>query len=222
MTMKPEDINNLAEALSKAQAEIMGAHKDSTNPHFKSKYADLESVWDACRLPLTKNKLSIIQTVHKTEGEIFLRTMLCHSTGQYIYSDIPVIMNNRNDMQALGSALTYARRYGLSSIVGVCPSDDDANLASEKQEYRKPMPIPRPPLPPIEKKEDLSPLCVQIFAEFRKIIQGNKNISDWLTKEYGSKDKIIAMNEGDQTKILTGIEGLTHETALGIINEGKE
>lgn len=127
MNMSPE-INELAKALAIAQAEVSGAHKDSTNPHFKSKYADLESVWDACRIPLTKNGLSIVQTMHKAELGTVLRTMLLHTSGQFIFGETPLIMV-KNDMQGLVSCVTYARRVGLSSIVGIAPTDDDGEAA---------------------------------------------------------------------------------------------
>jgi len=127
MNTSPE-INKLAEALAKAQAEISGAHKDSTNPHFKSKYADLESTWDACRGPLTKNGLSVVQTVHVEDKGYYLRTMLCHSSGQFIQGECPLLLM-KNDMQGLYAASTYARRLSLSAMVGICPTDDDGNDA---------------------------------------------------------------------------------------------
>ena len=141
--MQSEQINELAKALSATQAEISGAHKDSTNPHFKSKYADLESVWDAARVPLTKNGLSVAQTVHKEGDQIVLRTTLMHVSGQYLSGDVPLILV-KNDMQGLGAAITYARRFGLSAMVGVSPTDDDGETAVgrgafvEKTEIKKP------------------------------------------------------------------------------------
>ena len=126
-----ENIADLASALSKAQGEIQGAKKDCANPFFKSKYADLSSVWDACREPLTKNGLSVIQATAERDGHIYLYTTLAHSSGQWIRSEIKVIVG-KPDIQALGSSLTYCRRYSLAMIAGVCPEDDDGNLASNK------------------------------------------------------------------------------------------
>ena len=131
-------IGKLAEALSKAQAEIKGALKDSTNPHFKNDYADLESVWEACRIPLTKNGLSVTQVNGRDEHGIYLRTILLHSSGESVSGDTPILLGARQDMQALGSAITYARRYGLSAIVGIAPRDDDGELASGREEIKKP------------------------------------------------------------------------------------
>jgi len=126
-----DNINELATALSKAQSEIQGAKKDCANPFFKSKYADLSSVWDACRDPLTRNGLSVIQTTCDRDGNTFLYTTLAHNSGQWIRSELKVVVG-KPDIQALGSSLTYCRRYSLAMIAGVCPEDDDGNAAAQQ------------------------------------------------------------------------------------------
>jgi hypothetical protein len=113
-------------ALSKAQAEIRGAVKDSTNPHFKSRYADLESVIEAVKQPFFKFGLSFVQSV---EGDALVTT-ICHASGGTITSRVPLIIG-KNDMQGVGSAITYARRYGLAAAAGVSQTDDDGNAACE-------------------------------------------------------------------------------------------
>jgi hypothetical protein len=124
------EIGKLAEALAKAQGEIKGAAKDSTNPHYRSKYADLASVWDACRAALTKNGLSVVQLPDTTADGVFLHTTLAHSSGQWMRGTMPV-RPVQDTPQGLGSALTYARRYSLAAMVGVAPDDDDdGNAAS--------------------------------------------------------------------------------------------
>lgn len=128
-------LNDLFSALSKAQAEMRNAEKDGKNPHFRSSYATLASVWDAAREPMSKNGLSIIQTLEEKENKIFVKTILGHTSGAYVESHCPVI-NPKGDMQGLGSAITYARRYALAAMVGVCPDDDDAEAATP----RKPAP----------------------------------------------------------------------------------
>lgn len=119
-----EQINELVTALSKAQGEITPALKDSANPFFKSKYADLSSVWNACRDPLSRHGLAIVQTMDSREGQLYLTTTLAHSSGQWIKSFMPIILE-KNTPQALGSAITYMRRYALSAIVGMTSEDDD-------------------------------------------------------------------------------------------------
>jgi hypothetical protein len=121
-------IGKLAEALAKVQKDVEKAHKSAENPFFKSKYADLAACWDACREPLAKNDFAVIQTM---QGEA-LRTVLAHKSGEWIAGTTPLLMNKR-DMQQLGSAVTYARRYGLCAIVGISPADDDGNAAVGKK-----------------------------------------------------------------------------------------
>lgn len=126
-------MKELATAMAKAQGQIKTALKDSKNPHFKSSYADLTSVWDACREALTKNGFSVIQrTDFDAGGEVWLETMLLHSSGEHIASRYP-LRPLKQDPQGYGSAITYARRYCLAAIVGVvADEDDDGNAASQR------------------------------------------------------------------------------------------
>jgi hypothetical protein len=129
-----KSIGNLALALSKAQAEMEGARKDAKNPHLRNTYADLASCWDACRGPLGKNGLAVIQTTETLEGDrIKVISTLAHESGEWIRGDLIIPANGNkgvNPAQAMGSALTYGRRYGLSALVGICPDDDDGNASS--------------------------------------------------------------------------------------------
>jgi len=129
--MQSENINELGAALAKAQAVITGAKQDKANPYFKSRYADLSSVWDACRKALTDQGLSVVQTTQYNEQNLLvLMTTLVHSSGQWIKGQMPVL-TTKQDAQSMGSALTYARRYALAAIAGVAPDDDDdGNQAS--------------------------------------------------------------------------------------------
>lgn len=125
-----ENIADLATALAKAQAVVEGAKKDSNNPHFKSKYADLASVWSACREALTDNGLSVIQSPGLChDGKMEMTTMLMHSSGQWVRDTLSIPLQ-KIDAQGYGSATTYARRYALAAVVGVSPDDDDGNAAS--------------------------------------------------------------------------------------------
>lgn len=132
--MKTSDqINELATALAKAQQQIKPATANAWNPHFKSNYADLTSVWEACREALASNHLSVSQAAGKDEsGKLVLETRLIHSSGQWIESVMPLLLQ-KQDMQGLGSAMTYSRRFALAAIVGVAPEeeDDDGNEASK-------------------------------------------------------------------------------------------
>ena len=132
--MMSENIGKLMEALAKAQATMEEAKEDSKNPFFKSNYADLTSVWRACKKSLTENGLSISQPSMMIDGQLCLVTILGHSSGEWIKGIYP-INPVKNDPQAIGSAITYARRYGLSAIVGVCKEgeDDDAEAGMERK-----------------------------------------------------------------------------------------
>jgi hypothetical protein len=131
--IQSEQINELASALAKAQGELAPAIKDSKNPFFKSTYADLSSVWNSCKEPLSKHGLAIIQTMDMKEGQFVLLTTLAHCSGQWIRSCLP-ILNEKGNAQGLGSSITYMRRYALSAMVGItCDEDDDGNAACKSR-----------------------------------------------------------------------------------------
>lgn len=130
MMQTSESLVDLAKALAKAQGLIKTAVKDSTNPHFKSRYADLASIWDAVREPLTSNGLSIVQTLSSQDNKTACTTMLLHESGQFI-RDTMSMTPQQNTPQGQGSCATYLRRYMLQSIAGVAPDDDDGNAASQ-------------------------------------------------------------------------------------------
>jgi hypothetical protein len=125
---RSESLAKLAEALAKAQGEIKGAAKDSDNPFFKSKYADLASIVDACRSPLAANGLAVMQFPRSTAEGVEVETLLAHSSGEWV-AEILSLPVAKADAQGVGSAITYARRYALASMVGVAPEDDDGNAA---------------------------------------------------------------------------------------------
>ncbi|MDB4278757.1 ERF family protein [Deltaproteobacteria bacterium] len=138
------EIGELAEALSKAQGQMEAAAKDKNNPFFKSKYADLASVWGACRDPLSKNGLAVVQTTSGPFDSMVVITDLIHKSGQSVRGVTPVKMV-KQDMQGMGAAITYARRFALAAIVGVYQDDDDGNGASQAKgssqpEVQKPAP----------------------------------------------------------------------------------
>lgn len=144
-----DEIGKLAAALAKAQGEISGVAKGAENPFFKSKYADLAACWQACHKALSKNEIAVIQMVETVDGKLTLCTRLAHSSGQWMRGHIPLISKNgSNAMQDLGSAITYARRYGLCAAVGLAQEDDDGNSSAPPPpppDDRKPAPKKKPP-----------------------------------------------------------------------------
>lgn len=129
---KSDDISKLALALCLAQPVIKVALMDSVNPFFKSKYADLGAVWDAVKPALKEQGLAVSQFPDHIGQEPALTTMLIHISGQWLSGTYPLMVTDKDHTpQGYGSALTYARRYGLSAVLGViADSDDDGNAAS--------------------------------------------------------------------------------------------
>lgn len=128
---KSESIKNLAGALIKFQTEVKAVKKDANNPFFKSKYADLASIIEAIREPLSKNELAFAQFPTGTCG---LTSILMHSSGEFIEDTFTMVPVD-NKPQTAGSAITYMRRYALGSMLGVATEeDDDGNAASMKKD----------------------------------------------------------------------------------------
>lgn len=129
---RSETINELAVALSKAQAAMQTAKKGAENPHFRSKYADLAAVWEACRKALTDAGLSVLQSPRLTmigsAAMVEVETLIMHTSGQWI-ADVLTVPVSKVDAQGVGSAITYARRYALAAFASVAPDDDDGNAA---------------------------------------------------------------------------------------------
>ena len=123
---KSESIKELAGALSKAQAQMSGAAKDSKNPFFKSSYADLSSVVSAIKDAFSANGLSYSQFPIMEDGKVGVETILMHESGEWISNSLLLPMV-KQDPQAAGSAITYARRYALQAIAGIPSEDDDGN-----------------------------------------------------------------------------------------------
>ena len=131
-----ENITELAKALHKAQGELEFAKKDAVNPHFNSRYADLWRIWQVAKAPLQNNGLVVTQTFDwpantERNGEtVTIVTTLLHVSGQWIESNL-TLKPTKPDPQGIGSAITYGKRYSLSSILGiVADEDDDGNQAS--------------------------------------------------------------------------------------------
>lgn len=126
-----DSLAKIATALVNVQASVKTALKDSLNPHYKSKYADLGAIWDACRAQLGESGIAVIQMPTAADaGHVGLSTMLLHNSGEWI-KDRVTVRCPKDDPQGAGSALTYLRRYALAAALGiVADEDDDAEFAS--------------------------------------------------------------------------------------------
>lgn len=183
-----DNLNELFKALSAAQSEIEDVAKNANNPFFKSKYADLAQVRAVLKDVFPKHGLSYTQLPSASEKGIGLVTVLAHASGQYISerSEWPVV---KNDPQAFGSALTYARRYSLMAMAGIAADDDDGNAASGKDD-NSPTPkwtTPEPPKKPAPKSAPKP----QPVIDPREIFYGTEgeNVTNEDLKEFAEKFK---------------------------------
>lgn len=128
---RSESIENIAKALVAFQGNVTNPKKTADNPFFQSKYAPLEEIINTIRPVLAKHGLSVIQLPSKTNGEIEVTTMILHESGEWIQSEPLKLKVEKDTPQGAGSAITYARRYSLSAMLGIeSEGDDDANIAS--------------------------------------------------------------------------------------------
>ena len=175
-----ESIAALAAALSKAQSAITGALKDSANPFFKSRYADLAACWDACRSQLAANNLAVIQTTEVTEAGTVLVTTLAHSSGEWMRGYLPVLTKDAGP-QGQGSGLTYARRYALAAIVGLAQIDDDGEAAQARGK--------KEPTPDIAKKVAACQSVADLTALFQSLPEADRAAS---TALFAARKKELA------------------------------
>lgn len=230
--MRSASIKELAPAISKAQMSIGTAHKDKENPFFHSSYADLASVWDACRESLTSNGLSVLQPTFMEQGRTFLETILLHSSGEWM-SGVLEVKPVKDDPQGMGSALTYARRYGLSALIGVCPSDDDGeegmnrNKGGSGNAKTKPAP-PRSklnppknqPAPPESKSDgETKAKPAQINEIKKRLSSAYEGVPD--TVKHTEAAKLLAVEKvGSFEEFLTGMTFKQASYLIGMLGEG--
>lgn len=129
---RSDSIVKIGAALLKAQKLMGGAAKGASNPFFKSKYADYGAVLEACKSELNDNGVVILQPLVTIEGRNYVETTLVHESGEWLSSEVEIICSKQNDPQAFGSAITYARRYGLQSLVALPAEDDDGESAMNR------------------------------------------------------------------------------------------
>jgi len=151
MCKKSESIKEIAVALAKFNAKVQRIEKDSTNPHFKNKYASLDGIMDEVRPMLAEEGLSVLQMPSGLDGRLKLTTMLIHTSGEWIESAPIEMQPVKSDPQGIGSATTYARRYSLCAFLGLSTGDldDDGNGSSNVSPapYSPPRPSPAPNTP---------------------------------------------------------------------------
>jgi hypothetical protein len=193
-----ESIKQIAPALVRAQAEIGVVVANSKNPFFNSTYANLDVCWDALKGPLQKEGIALIQTLGFIPGAgPTLITTLLHSSGEYISGEQPVCAA-KDDPQGVGSAITYARRYGLSAILALVQVDDDAegamNDARKPKEGGSPGPTGKPDLKAVPDPGDYKFTCGKHSKDGKSMKDlGQHGVDAWLRS---MKDLLEEKNEG--------------------------
>ena len=127
--IRSDTINLVSAALVKAQSEMGNASKGSANPFFKSRYADLNAIREACLPALFANGLSIMQPTVTIDGKNYIETLVLHESGQFIGGHTEIVFSKANDAQNFGAGTTYARRFGLQAMLCIGAEDDDGEKA---------------------------------------------------------------------------------------------
>jgi hypothetical protein len=177
---------NIAKAFVAAQKQFAPALKTSTNPHFKSKYADLASCVEAVIDALNSHGIALLQKPHLCESGVTIETVFVHESGEQLSGGVFHTPAQKNDPQGYGSAMTYARRYSLMAACGIAPEDDDGNSASRPRETVKPVSMAKP--------ASAKTRCWEIVA---------KNVAG-LTKE-GYKSALVSMSLIDESTDLSAV-----------------
>jgi len=192
----------IAAALAAAQSEMGAALKSANNPHFKSKYADLSSVVSACMPALNAHGIAVLQPTFDDDSGRYVKTILIHGdTGETLECRVPLIVG-KNDMQGYGSAVTYARRYGLMGMAGIAPEDDDGNAAAAnppkpQQRQQKPQ---EPDAEAIQKAQEYlagADSLDDLKDRWGRIPKPVATIAEVIAAKDAAKERLSAQNAAD-------------------------
>lgn len=183
-----EESKQIYAAFVKAQKEFGPALKTSTNPHFKSRYADLAAVVEAVIGALNDNGIAVVQRTHPNDSGVSIETVFLHESGELMSSGVLSIPASKHDAQGFGSAMTYARRYSLMAACGIAPEDDDGNAAATAtvRQDREPhsKPTSKPPAPPPE--QAATPSLITDFKQrlsHKKVWTEIASAIEWVSKQ---------------------------------------
>lgn len=197
--MEQPSFNKVAAALVKAQKAFGPALKSSTNPHFRSRYADLSACVEAVIDALNDNGIALMQRVSPCDDGVIVETVFVHESGEIINCGQLHVPASKQDAQGYGSALTYARRYSLMAACGIAPEDDDGNAATRRQPAAPAVPTPD-------------------ITDFLSAIDASAN-SDEMTKAYKEAYDACQGNQALQAKVIAAkkarIERAKKEKANG-------
>lgn len=190
-----DEITALAGALAKAQGAMTDPKRTSENPYFKSSYADLGEVVKVSREPLSKNGLSVVQTVASNTEVVAVTTTLLHESGQWMSDTASFPLGDKTTIQQVGSVVTYLRRYSLMAILGLAPVDDDGNSGPEVE---KPKERAIPPAAQAVIADITKMLAQSAAAESEKNVYRKKVANAHSVKELDAiRSEVAAMMELD-------------------------
>jgi hypothetical protein len=179
-------MKQIASALVKAQKAFGPALKTATNPHFRSRYADLSACVEAVIDALNDNGIALVQQNQPSPDGVIVETIFLHESGESLNCGQLFVPANKHDAQGYGSALTYARRYSLMSACGIAPEDDDGNNASRKQTINENALVDH--IAAIEASTDQE----QLKSAYKAAYAACNGNAQWQAKVIAAKDKVKA------------------------------
>jgi hypothetical protein len=204
---KSESIANLAKALSEFQAEVTNPANTAVNPFFKSKYAPLSDILTLVRPILGKYGLSVVQDPSTNGGDVVIKTTLFHSSGEFIESDPLTLKMEKVTAQGAGSAITYARRYAISAILGLSSEDDDDGNNAEPN--KKPNSAPKKDVKPEPVSDELKAIIAEINALASEKAKANREATLGAIKEYHASGNPNGIKELEVAKkVLEALKSL--------------
>lgn len=189
-----QSVKEISKALVLAQSEMGSAKKDAKNPFFKSTYADLNAIREACIPVLNKHGISVLQPTSIHDGKSVIETVLLHDSGEFVASMIEIVAAKANDPQAQGSAISYARRYALKSILNIGDTDDDGEAAMSRPAPAVAAPKAATPAPAAKADNSvtLKKISSTASALFAKEIFSPESLTEHMKNTYGvtAKEKL--------------------------------
>ena len=189
-------MNKISAALVKAQKEFGPALKTSSNPHFRSKYADLSACVEAVLDGLNNNGIMLLQGTHPCEDGVIVETLFIHESGEQISAGKLHVPAAKQDPQGYGSALTYARRYSLMAACGIAPEDDDGNAASKKPAK----PVEKPESKPAPAETQSTALSVDKHEpwKIRITTSPEASMADYMTMVFQATNKMLEFSKSEK------------------------
>ena len=205
-------MKQIAEALVKAQKGFSPALKQSNNPHFRSKYADLATCVEAVIDALNNNGIALMQMTHECQDGVTVETVFIHASGELLSAGKLHVPAVKHDAQGYGSALTYARRYSLMAACGIAPEDDDGNAAVKTPPRggvisapQQPAPDPKPEPKPqevVKGTAEVVDFAMQIFTTFLPEAKSEKELNTFWKENIATVNQIKSADETKYVELL--------------------